>query len=121
MSKTMEPTATTKARKAEQKGLEKSGASLIKINPIAMPAADTASAAGAGLKKGGFKSAFGKVEDVEVVVSEKTMVPSKAGLESKEHADDKTQLVESDTEDEDGEMYNPRRPSGCTAFCRAKS
>ena len=121
MSKTMEPTATTKARKAEQKGLEKSGASLIKINPIAMPSADTASAGGAGFKKGGFRSAFGRAEDVEAEVMTKNVVPGKAGLELQDRGDDKMQLDESDTGDEGYEMYNPRRPTGCTALCRAKT
>lgn len=120
MSKTMDPSATEKARKAEQKGLEKSGAGLFKINPIAIPSAGSAGGSGGGFKKGGFKSAFGKVGDVDAQTETQTMVADQGGLKAQEIKNNGMEVDESDTDDEGYERYNPRRPTGCTASCRAR-
>ncbi|KAI9820295.1 MAG: hypothetical protein M1827_005917 [Pycnora praestabilis] len=64
-----DPLASSKARKAERKADEKSG--LITIKPVKLDAQPTASAAGGGFKKGGFKNAFGddKKDDADAAKS----------------------------------------------------
>lgn len=100
-----DPNAAARARRQEQKA---EGVVSIKIW-------DTAAApSGGGFKKGGFKksgfkSAFVSVDDGAAGPKE---VPAK-----KEEADGKTgmapksELVESDTEDEGYEHYDPRKPT----------
>lgn len=120
MSKTMDPLATDKARKAEQKGLEKSGAGLFKINPIAIPSAGSAGGSGSGFKKGGFKSAFGKVDDGDAQTETQIMVADQGGLKAQEIKNNGMEVDESDTDDEGYERYSPSRPTGCAASCRAR-
>ncbi|KAG6191074.1 hypothetical protein E4U36_001104 [Claviceps purpurea] len=101
-----DPNAGARARKAEAKA---DGLVSIKL-----PGQDTASTAGAGFKKGGFKksgfkSAFGTVAapelaDKVVPSSKPALVGNKAGLV-------KESLVESDTDEEGYEMYDPRFPT----------
>ncbi len=124
MSKTMDPTATSKARKAEQK---EAGLIKIALGGTATAAAGNTTAGGTkadgkggGFKKTGFKSAFGgaEKEDVQVkpVVEEESSatVVKKMGFVENE-------VGESDTEDEGYECYDPRRPTGCGPDCRAKA
>ncbi|KAG5937138.1 hypothetical protein E4U60_002108 [Claviceps pazoutovae] len=101
-----DPNAGARARKAEAKA---DGLVSIKL-----PGQDTASTTGAGFKKGGFKksgfkSAFGvvaapEVADKVVPFSKPALVGNKAGLV-------KESLVESDTDEEGYEMYDPRFPT----------
>ncbi|KAI9673239.1 MAG: hypothetical protein M1829_004304 [Trizodia sp. TS-e1964] len=94
-----DPLASTKARKAERKADEKSG--LITIKPLSLSGPP---AGAGGFKKGGFKSAFGgpkKEADPAVPV----------GVVTKVVVGDKAEALESDTEDEGYEMYDPRNPT----------
>jgi len=124
MSKTMDPTATSKARKAEQKE-----AGLIKIafGETATAAAGNAAVGGTkgdgksgGFKKTGFKSAFGGAEKEEMEVKAVVEEESSAGV-MKKIGFMENELGESDTEDEGYECYDPRRPTGCGPDCRAKA
>jgi hypothetical protein len=65
-----------------------------------------------GFKKGGFKSAFGPVEDEEV--TKEVVVDEKMEL-----ADTKVQAEDSDVTDEE-DYYDPRRPTGCMPDCAGK-
>jgi len=100
---TRDPTASDKARKAEAKANSQSGLISIKLG------GETAGGIGAGFKKAGFKkagfkSAFAPV-DGEAVVEEKGDEGSaKVGKELRGE-------MESDTEDEGYEMYDPRHPT----------
>ncbi|KAK0725798.1 hypothetical protein B0H67DRAFT_642168 [Lasiosphaeris hirsuta] len=108
-----DPNAAARARRQEQKA---EGVINIKLG-------EAAGAAGGGFKKGGFKksgfkSAFvpvagdapvaapplGKKEKDDVVMKD-------AGSEQKSGLVPKSELVESDTEDEGYEVYDPRRPT----------
>jgi hypothetical protein len=103
-----DPTATSKARKAEAKANSQSGLISIKIG-------DTAGAGGVsgggfkkgGFKKAGFKSAFAPVEGegVEDVKEEGE------GRGSEKVDGGLLRAGESDTEDEGYEVYDPRRPT----------
>lgn len=119
-----DPTAGARARRAEAKA---DGLISIKLGSAAAAAGDAnngstggsggAAAAAAGFKKGGFKksgfkSAFAPLggagaEDAEVKV-EKTpaMIPGREDLVTRRELE-----VESDTEDEGYEMYDPRFPT----------
>lgn len=115
-----DPLAAERARKAEKKADEKGG--LITIKPLGLggagkPGGSTGS--GAGFRKGGFKSAFGKVsgsidEDVKNAFDEDEVERDVAiKVEEKE-----AQEVESGTDEE--EFYDPRRPTDCHAGCRKR-
>lgn len=134
-----DPSAVSKARKAEAKD------SIIKIKPLSTTSATSSAAAsssaaagkaggGSGFKKGGFKNAFApagggeEVGEVEVEVEE-----VKGRGEEKGKREDggggvrgelEAETEESGSEDDglaDGERYDPRRPTGCWEGCPGRS
>ncbi|KAM0323188.1 hypothetical protein ACHAQA_009038 [Verticillium albo-atrum] len=107
-----DPNAGARARKAEAKA-----DGIVAIKP---PAGDAAPASGGGgfkkggFKKSGFKSAFAPVEAPAAVVEapkSEVVRPPLPSAEEKVLAGDKPGLLESDTEDEDYEHYDPRYPT----------
>jgi len=107
---------------------EEKGSGLIKIQPIELGAKKEEGKG--GFKKGGFKSAFGKVEEIDVVVK---VEPGLEGLGGGERTAKEVGVrvvkagnrgldtAESDTEDEGYECYDPRRPTGCRSNCRGRT
>ncbi|SLM34493.1 Zinc finger, double-stranded RNA binding [Lasallia pustulata] len=113
-----DPLASTKARKAERKADEKSG--LITIKPVKLDAQPAS--VSTGFKKGGFKNAFGG--DAVAKREEDGERDDRGGKGSKKvlgKADEDVPLgnneVESDTEDEGYEYYDPSRPTDCYEAC----
>jgi len=87
-------------------------AGVIKIAPIVGKGG-----AGGGFKKGGFKSAFGKVEEAAVAEKETSLQKETTVV-----AESKVMPAagqESDTDDKGHDMYDPRRPTGCGPECKA--
>jgi hypothetical protein len=104
---TRDPMASTKARKAEAKANSQSG--LISIKLGGEPTAITSGGGfkKSGFKKAGFKSAFAPIDGSAPVAEEKGDEKfAKIGEGSRDGP-----IVESDTEDEGYEMYNPRHPT----------
>jgi hypothetical protein len=108
---TRDPMASTKARKAEAKANSQSGLISIKLGGESNSSGG-GSGGGfkkAGFKKAGFKSAFAPAEG-DGVVEEKIEAASKPnagqGVVSDAGGD-----MESDTDDEGYEMYDPRHPT----------
>ena len=102
-----DPRAADKARKAERRADEKSGA--ISIKPLSLASSDTKPSS--GFKKGGFKNAFGSVDDEEK--------DEKRGLNTEvkvEGFNVREQEAESESDD-DYDRYDPRRPTGCGEGC----
>lgn len=110
---TRDPMASTKARKAEAKANSQSGLISIKIGGES----GTSSGGGAGFKKAGFKkagfkSAFAPADPAEgesKVDEEKGEASKKGG--AVKVLEEGGVAVESDTEDEGYEMYDPRHPT----------
>lgn len=108
---------------AETRGkTEDKSSGLIKIQPIGLGSGGKKEDAKGGFKKGGFKSAFGKVEGGNVVVKKE---PGVEDGESEVGAGGGKGMAaaepeESDTEDEGYECYDPRRPTGCKSGCRGR-
>jgi len=88
---------------------------LVKITPVVKTGKG---GAGGGFKKGGFKSAFGKDEEVEAKQDIVSETPRPVVL-----AAEKTSVVErggeSDTDDQGYEVYDPRQPTDCGPHCKA--
>ena len=105
-----DPQAAAKARKAERRADEKSGG--ITIKPVSIPSSDTSKTT--GFKKGGFKNAFGNVDDDEEREKEKDK-----GKEVKLEVQGERREVESESEEEWGD-YDPRRPTGCGPWCEGR-
>lgn len=107
-----DPLSRQKALRAERRADEKSGVQVITIKPLAGPVG--ASGGGGGFKKGGFRNAFGGEEAelpssmADVVPGERTDASMKGGI---------TNDVESESEDNGEERYDPRRPTGCSVEC----
>ena len=101
-----DPQAAAKARKAERRADEKSGG--ITIKPVSIPSSDTSKTT--GFKKGGFKNAFGNVDDDDDEAREKEVKVEVKGV---------TGEVESESDEEWGD-YDPRRPTGCGAWCEGR-
>ncbi len=102
---TRDPSAPSRARRAEQKN-----------NPISIkPLSTTPSTKTGGFKKGGFKNAFGPAEDDD---GEEEVVKEVGVREEKEDVREGNGDDESDEDDglDEGERYDPRRPTGCWAF-----
>jgi hypothetical protein len=104
---TRDPMASTKARKAEAKANSQSGLISIKLGGDSGNTGGGGGLKKGGFKKAGFKSAFAPVgaeasapEETSQKASPDTRVPGTGDGE-----------VESDTEDEGYEMYDPRRPT----------
>lgn len=111
MNRNMADATATGTRKEED-----AKAGLIKITPIAVKGAGAG-----GFKKGGFKSAFGKVEGKTDVEDEKEVVTEILGKASSVTVASKVLLgQESDTDDEGYEVYDPRRPTDCGPQCKAR-
>lgn len=104
---TRDPSAPSRARRAEQK------ANPISIKPLS--STNNKAAGGGGFKKGGFKNAFGGDEEGEegkvvvVVGEEKGKVDEGVGEGEGEKG--------SGSEDDGEERYDPRRPTGCWSGC----
>lgn len=114
-----DPSATQKARRAE------ANASHIKIKPISASVSAAAGSqagkpGGGGFKKGGFKNAFGAVAEEE----KEEEVVGKGKGEGEEEGKMKTGEVDEESEEDDGleegERYDPRRPTGCWEGCRGR-
>ena len=103
-----DPRAADKARKAERRAEEKSGA--ITIKPLSLGSSDTKPSS--GFKKGGFKNAFGNADDDEDK-DEKKDVKTEVKVEG---FNVREQEVESESDD-DPDKYDPRRPTGCGEGC----
>ena len=106
-----DPQAAAKARKAERRADEKSGG--ITIKPVYIPSSYTNKTT--GFKKGGFKNAFGSVDDDD----EGREKERERGKEVKLEVKGVTGEVESESEEEWGD-YDPRRPTGCGAWCEGR-
>lgn len=99
-----DPVSIAKARKAERKADEKAG--LISFKPVKIDGGGVGGSGG-GFKKGGFKSAFKVVGEVK-----KEEVENEVGLKNAEMAEETPgRAEESDTADEDYEVYDPRKPT----------
>ena len=103
-----DPLAAAKARKAERRADEKSGG--ITIKPVSLPSTD-ATTKSTGFKKGGFKNAFGSVDDDDEMVDEK-----KQKVEPRVEGWKVAEPVEVESDGEWGD-YDPRRPTGCREGC----
>ena len=103
-----DPLAAAKARKAERRADEKSGG--ITIKPVSLPSAD-ATTKPTGFKKGGFKNAFGSVDDDDEMTDQ-----SKTKVEPRVEGWKAAEPVEGESEGEWGD-YDPRRPTGCWDGC----
>lgn len=96
-----DPMAGEKARKAEMKANEGAGLISIKLGGSGSGGGDTEGSGGfkkGGFKKAGFKSAFGPAE-------------GEASQRRENVKDVPASLVESDTEDEGYDVYDPRKPT----------
>ena len=111
-----DPMASTKARKAEAKANSQSGLISIKLGGEPAAGGGGGGFKKAGFKKAGFKSAFAPVDGegtaTEAKVEEKVR---KASIGTKVLEDS---TVESDTDDEGYEMYDPRYPTDWSAYLR---
>lgn len=104
---TRDPLASSKARKAEAKANSSAGLISIKLG------GDSGASGGvkkAGFKKSGFKSAFAPV-DANTATDEQKPEDDTKTIGAGTKAMDSSIDVESDTEDEGYEMYNPRHPT----------
>lgn len=104
---TRDPMASTKARKAEAKANSQSGLISIKLGGDSGAAGGGGGFKKGGFKKAGFKSAFAPVDSGNAVpeeTSQKASPPAKVLEGGNEN-------IESETEDEGYEMYDPRRPT----------
>ncbi|CCU76628.1 unnamed protein product [Blumeria hordei] len=99
---TKDPLASSKARKAEMKANTQSGLISIKIN------GDSSSSGPkkGGFKKIGFKSAF--APDKDSIPSAPVVLNESIKISETQPPDE---CMESDTEDENYEMYDPRCPT----------
>jgi len=110
-----DPAAAARARRQEQKA---DGVISIKLGDAAATAPSSSSpaaaaAAGGGFKKTGFKSAFVPVGGGAAAAPKENDGPRKGEVEARAGlaAATKSELVESDTEDEGYEVYDPRKPT----------
>ncbi len=111
-----DPLSRAKALRAERRADEKSGVQVITIKPVA------GAGGGGGFKKGGFKNAFGS--DLECRSEKEDGGGSGGGAEGKEldGGRERVNPYESDEgeEEEGGERYDPRRPTGCWGGCAGR-
>lgn len=104
-----DPLASSKARKAEAKANSQSGLISIKIGSDAAPAPSGGGFKKGGFKKAGFKSAFAPADGEPV--KDEVMSEAPPAKESMLKIVDDRDDVESDTDDEGYEMYDPRHPT----------
>jgi hypothetical protein len=94
---------------------------LIKIQPITMGGPKKE---GGGFKKGGFKSAFAKVDEPAVIKKEVLDDVGVVGSGNIGKGFERLRTVEpdeSDTEDEGYQCYDPRKPTGCKPGCKGRA
>jgi hypothetical protein len=109
-----DPNAAARARRQEQKA---EGVISIKLGEAAAGSGAGAGGGGGGFKKGGFKksgfkSAFVPVEDeVTAAAKKEDAIKKEQEPQGALGGLPKSELVESDTEDEGYEVYDPRRPT----------
>lgn len=103
---TRDPMASSKARKAEAKANSSAGLISIKLGGESSTAGGGFKKVGGGFKKAGFKSAFAPAEG-EPVADVKSEDVVKVGEKAAQEVDN----IESDTEDEGYELYDPRYPT----------
>ena len=114
-----DPTAAARARRQEQKA---EGVISIKLGEAAagVSAGGNTAGGGAGIgggfkkggfKKTGFKSAFVPVGGSPVPAKDEGVLKKEEGGENSGGVAAKSELVESDTEDEGYEVYDPRKPT----------
>jgi hypothetical protein len=107
---TRDPLASSKARKAEAKANSQSGLISIKIGGEPSTGGGGGGFKKAGFKKAGFKSAFAPVDGDGAAAEEKPEEGlKKVGSSAKIIGEGAS--MESDTEDEGYEMYDPRHPT----------
>jgi hypothetical protein len=104
-----DPLASTKARKAEAKANSQSGLISIKLGGDSGTSGGGGGFKKAGFKKAGFKSAFAPADGVPMREEEKAEEVRKMTVPGMK-MDDGVE-VESDTDDEGYEMYDPRHPT----------
>jgi hypothetical protein len=105
---TRDPLASSKARKAEAKANSQSGLISIKLGG---DSGVNGGAKKAGFKKSGFKSAFAPVDGGEPVKEEEKPEDGPKKVTPGAKIIDDGMEIESDTEDEGYEMYDPRQPT----------
>ena len=105
-----DPLAAAKARKAEQRADEKSGG--ITIKPVVLPPAGGKSST--GFKKGGFKNAFGNADEDDEKKKEDSIVKPKAEAKVEGF---KLKEVEVESDTDEGNDYDPSKPTGCGMDC----
>lgn len=108
-----DPNAAARARRQEQKA---EGVISIKLGEAASGSGTSGAGLGGfkkgGFKKSGFKSAFVPLEDEAAPVPPVPAGKADLGKEEKATtAGPKSDLIESDTEDEGYEVYDPRKPT----------
>jgi hypothetical protein len=101
-----DPTAAARARRQEQKA---EGVISIKLGEAAANAG--AGAGSGGFKKGGFKKTGFKSAFVPVGGAGEAKEDAAVKKEEEEKTAAKSELIESDTEDEGYEVYDPRKPT----------
>ncbi len=104
-----DPLASTKARKAEAKANSQSGLISIKLGGDSGATGGGGGFKKAGFKKAGFKSAFAPVDGEPAGDEEKFEELGKKVVPGARV--DQGREVESDTDDEGYEMYDPRHPT----------
>lgn len=92
---------------------------VMKVKPISfgLKKKDGDASGGAGFKKGGFKSAFAKVEPVaesktetKVTINKADAPDAKVKAGPPREANDDVQM---ESDDEDTDRYDPNKPTGC--------
>lgn len=138
-----DPLSRQKALRAERRADEKSGAHVITIKPLQLSGKPASSAAalegggggGAGFKKGGFRNAFADVDtdsgggpreeeggdggDADaggMRGAEEGARDGDGDGEGRVGSEEKSES-ESESGGEDGDRYDPRRPTGCWEGC----
>jgi hypothetical protein len=104
-----DPLASTKARKAEAKANSQSGLISIKLGGDSGTSGGGGGFKKAGFKKAGFKSAFAPADGVPMREEEKAEEVRKTTVPGAKM--DEGVELESDTDDEGYEMYDPRNPT----------
>lgn len=122
-----DPHSRAKALRAERRADEKSGLGVITIKPLASTTTTATGTGSGGFKKGGFKNAFGPVDDDDDGDGggdgDGDGGVKKAGEVRGEGEEEVGggMVVESESEDEEGEeRYDPRFPTGCSAGCKGR-
>ncbi|KAK3337809.1 hypothetical protein B0T19DRAFT_397400 [Cercophora scortea] len=112
-----DPNAAARARRQEQKA---EGVISIKLGEAAAPGGGSSAGAAAGgfkkggFKKSGFKSAFVPVDEpvpAAAAAAKRDESTRKEETQNVTRLGPRSELVESDTEDEGYEVYDPRKPT----------